>query len=455
MIQPSKFSGWNMRQTSFLLALLILGACGKKPVRNSKTRYFFDSAILTQYSQNPIRLKKQIKNCNNTIFPSTDFELNLNLNNNPERVIKAFKDLLDGQHIRSLNGSVISATNYGLEENIDFTDPHHPVGSTKSYEKLVDLCPNTVFEKNSIESASLNTSYYINLTNQKVKEADPTLKIEPVTIFIGSLFSLTFPVEVNRKIEMKTVYKTDNAFYSPSNKSITMLPHSSEQRNIHTVNFWEIPFVPSHEYGHHIFETYMEIGAKFATHCFGHADNSAIELEVVDTRPPKARVMAGFNEGFADLIAFYSLNESETAIGTMKVLGKDRDIAELSFEKVWMDGHKKFTATRVKNYLSSSPDIMFDEHKLGAIFSYQANRLLSTYTAYKPLKLQLLLGWVKNLKSKKAALNRLSDSAYIKEIHRSFIQYVMKSTNMTFNPTFCAEIEDSHEGLRSQFPECN
>jgi hypothetical protein len=136
--------------------------------------------------------------------------------------------------------------------------------------------------------------------------------------------------------------ETDNAFYSPfaddtlspSIYNISVHPQSAEAQQqglFDGKGLWESPVVIHHEYGHHVFQqlfgdsTVVSFQAYldyWKSHRSLHAIHGSLGAQDLSGDPEAVRqrhaflgspgrIFGALNEGFADLFAFYSLNEGK------------------------------------------------------------------------------------------------------------------------------------------------
>jgi hypothetical protein len=418
----------------------------------------------TSLSSMPLFLRKQITDCRDKRnWKSQTFNLFLFYAGERWFYPKDFSGLIDGNLIRNEDFQVIAESHYGE----DFEHRYE----NKTYQHLVysrpiniDLCPDTFeYEQNTIESAALNASYFINKAHQKFMSANPGTLIPPVTLKIAPRIRQTVTVDNERK----TLYLTDNAFYQPAFKTITFLPHSLEARMTgFYMNFWEIPVVAAHEYGHHIFNTLMGSAATSeANHidlCFDNRISKNFRPTPIKTREVSTTtVLQAFNEGFADLVAFYTLDKSQRDLTDIKCLQVSRDISHQTF---FNGTPKVFSHEALKSFFSKkndSPnktcsDVDYqDIHAMGAIFAHNADRLLSRFTESSEKKLQVLYDWLKLLKVEQPKLSSLSAEHYFEAVFDLFLRLSLSKFDKKFDSSNCEEVKRIYPEFSNRLIECS
>lgn len=409
-----------------LAAATLLSSCGPQTLRKSDsvTEY-------TRQSENPIILKSTHKNCSDILAQSNnkEFKVSLLINGAYEQRFLDMSNTLLGNNLGKKDSSLILSTQFDISEINKYAalyDSKRNVWKKNRFPsqtirlksgKDVSICPGIIDNsENTIESASLATNFLIDKTKTKVLAAIPELRISAVDIKINPLYRS----ELIHKKRKLIQYDTDNAFYRPYDKTIQFLPQSKEalEKNVFGGHpLWEIPMVASHEYGHHIFsELYPEHFQFYrknileSANCFNslgdhehiyHSDNYRSEKRKI-RRIDNFRAL---NEGFADLISFYSLERNESKLTGVNCMQRNREVSSSRYG----DGTNKAFTNQVKmNFYSevanlsdgncSTPDFQ-SIHTVGAIFAYSTDRLLSVYTNNKRLKLKVILTWIQNMSS--------------------------------------------------------
>lgn len=436
--------------------LLFLGACGKPITTKSST----DTYTSTTYSNSPVLMRKQSKNCNAKSFnQSAVFNLHLFVEGRFKKITQDFFPYLRGTSLR--DSSVISSTVYGEEAEIFVTDEGMRV-KTIAKPKDLKVCPDeNEYDQDTIESAALNATYFIHETNSKIKSVFPDLYMSPIILSIGpKVMRSVVTKNWDGELSKDTTYMTDNALYTPANASITFLPHSkSLKENGFIMNFWEVPMVASHEYGHHVFQS-IYTGTKAPLECFGdtHSNGNRLNKSLGFGREVKQDdVMTAYNEGFADLIAHYSLSQEERDVKGVKCLEVSRDVASPTF----YDGKPKiFNEEAMRSFFSSIREFTLgcedasyqDVHVIGAIFAHNVDQFLGKFTNDNDEKLVALVDWVKYLKAEKKKLILMTPKNFMKQTMSEFVKMSLKKFDKTLDADNCKLVKEIYPQL--DFDEC-
>lgn len=231
-----------------------------------------------------------------------------------------------------------------------------------------------------------------------------------------------------RKVEGKTVklkddYLVNNAFFLPQRKEIVFVPQGTDQDGripFNSIPLWNIPFVPSHEYGHHIFnELLAEKANKKAHICFNQKKHRTINSSVSN-----AKLMAAINEGFADLVGQISSGDSFSFDG-VSCFEKSRDVNSSKF----YDGKDKILTESVLNEFIYPRSISYRSncnftdysqiHHFGAVVAYG---LYSTMKENDLLNLRSVTQWAKQLKESYEIHKTVEDN--LNDILVSFLDVV-------------------------------
>jgi len=230
-------------------------------------------------------------------------------------------------------------------------------------------------------------------------------------------------------IQSQKGYMVDNAYYHPLKEEIVFLPQSKEgvRLGLFGKPFWEVPMVASHEYGHHIFNKLYPNFSKeskkevmIARECF----DNRLHGELGYFMSAKKRVVnrdyihSSFNEGFADLVAKYSLSNEENNISDINCFKKNREI----HVGVFADGtpkvfnsqnmYKIFQGVKVEVRSCNTTNFQ-DNHIVGAVFAHSIDQIYTSYGLSSKEKLSMLLNWINTLNDS-AELNSLNAKSYLK-----------------------------------------
>lgn len=256
------------------------------------------------------------------------------------------------------------------------------------------------YKPDSIENAALAAFVAINQTYQihSKTQLEPGVKkhLEKVKLFVHpKLFAMQ-----NKYVRE---FYVDNAFWANlgSFKMIAVLPHSKEWEDAHKLRFWETPGVFSHEYGHHIFHSYGPSVESPSRNLLYHREFY--------------RINDGFNEGFADLISYFSLSDRKQFNPALLLTGKiqdhqNRDVntpnLEYEARNFQLSIQKKYDE-KVVEILGSTYSYNLRQldaegyhiqecHESGSIMAYVFNQLMDRYGYQEePVKkMELLLTWL-------------------------------------------------------------
>lgn len=424
------------RLISSLFFVGLMTSCGNSPSENSQSITF----TTTNTSMNPIRLEKQDSSCTGTFSIDDEalFSLNQFINGVEVMTEISFQNQIKGNYVESIDSSrPISETKYG--QDISITAVLSYIPSKGGYDitrerdlidyeesgvlKRLNVCPSTErYKKFSYEGSGLNISNSITKTYKAIKVANNSLKLDPISINVAPIIykDLSYVNGPNHATR-KRGYDTDNAFYRPSDKSITFLPQSKEyQEKIDDIPFWSIPLVASHEYAHHVFQTLVIDNTtstmKHTESCFQN-HTTLKNLQFAATGSVRSNkidfAMGSMNEGFADLIASYSLDETERGLKGVKCFTKNREIESADFAS---STSKRFSSRALRSINDSNvraadrdcdtPDYQ-EIHDVGAMFAYGVDKLISKTTDEKSTKLKITLKWAEMFANEYKNLKRL------------------------------------------------
>lgn len=460
---------------TLLLGLLTVAVAA--PGCAKKTKHSGDGVSrYNRVSVNPVRITTQVKNCSRVQAQSANklFSLDLFLDGRYLDKQLDFTGILNNQRLRSTSSNkIITDTDYNYEQLAIYSGYYDQAqgrilkgeligGNIITDEKDVTICPGVSdYNKNTVENASLSINYTITKTNNKVKTLFPTMDIEPVTVKVTPLYG----EKVKAGKRTQTSYMTDNAFYLPTDNTIQFLPQSKEGLALGVfgkIPVWEIPMVASHEYGHHLFATIYprsqsaeeELSLKGHELCFDNRVDHVHHAKHV-TRNKNVdfdTVLGAFNEGFADLVSFYSLENDERALTDIKCMETSRDVDSSIFH----DGVSK-------TFDSDNLDIFFgvaDQetkscgeadftgiHDIGAVFAHAVDSIMSLYSSNKDTKLKVTINWLKKLNEKHYDLDALSTRRQLNAIYLIFIKEIFNEFGDSKKATVCQYTKYYHQDL--------
>lgn len=427
-----------------------LTACGEKQVKVP------DYTISGQnYSNDAVVLKKQFSQCQSSKFKTLlrDFTFPSFQEAQIKSTSKDFSPMLEGIFLKNQN--VISQTLYGEETDWLVADRGFYVESIK-IPKDVFICPEEIeYERETVEAAALNASYFIRKTHLKFTSLISDISVSPIILNIGALITQSYLYKGgDGKTYKESSYMTDNAFYKPSNRSVTFLPHSRFFKAYgFKMNYWEVPMVAAHEYGHHLFQMiYKQDFLSSSDHhkgCFGPAkvprknsrNKSLLRKVKVDD------VVNAYNEGFSDLISFYTLDPAERGVDQVKCLEVTRDVNS----PVFYDGKPKiFGKEALRSFFSphSDPNDSCEAasyqsiHNFGAIMAHSMDTFLSDFTNSDDEKLLAVVEWVKFQRIERKMLLLAKPENFFKLTLNEFIRMSLKRFEAEFDEENCKKIKN-------------
>ena len=298
---------------------------------------------------------------------------------------------------------------FGLRDNFHAISQFEDTKALQALEKMhrkgsfnkINFCrPSGGYRADSIENAALAAFVAINETN-KIHDS---LQIKPnIKRKLAKIKLFVHPKIFAMQSRYLKSYYVDNAFWADfkAYSLIAVLPHSQEWEDANKLRYWETPGVFSHEYGHHIFHTY---GPNF---------ESPSKLFLYDKQ--LNRINSGFNEGFADLVSYFSLSARKQLNPALLLSGnakghQNRNIKTPSLKYESKSHQLKIPKTynfNVVEALGSTRNYKFNQidfegyiiqkiHESGAIMAYVFNKLLDGYGYWNDprKKMELLISWL-------------------------------------------------------------
>lgn len=276
------------------------------------------------------------------------------------------------------------------------------------------VCPElTQIEPNTVENATLLVHYSINKTYSALSQNGISLskiafKIAPYMQRKQKISGGPFD---RPEYQFKGGVKTDNASYNSENQEIVFLPQSKEGIKAGLfggIPLWEIPMVASHEYGHHAFNSimsnYQDKRKETSAHlCFDNQVDKNFASNDQSSKLTIDDMMGALNEGFADLVSYYSLSSAEASLKNITCMEESRDISfdhfkdktkkEFSVEVIAIMTGKKYVQPSRRCHIPDFTEI----HDLGAVFASITDKLFNKSNLNKSEKMSLLIKWLKRL----------------------------------------------------------
>lgn len=461
------------------------------------------------YSQEIVSLKKQDDDCSKLSADLSSWEFSvyqLTLAGEVERVDINVKGQINKNLLMGLNKAPIKNTFYNKKTNQVYQYSYDPYKedyifegykNEKILEKSIDLqvCAqkSNVYERDTYEGIALSVSDSVNQTYNAIKEIAPSVDFE---ISIPAIDVMIAPLKRiqkrflggNLNTQQYYVYETDNATYNPLNYSLTILPQSKASRAAEATPFWEVPLVGSHEYGHHIFHILFnkyrmheilggeeqEIQQEQHKHsCFMNKAQYSYtqKLDGTDKHDnSSAFAIRSINEGFADLMAYYTLIDEKLSLKKLECFEKTRSVKSFvtasDEEKVFSaSGLEDMNKEKIEVSLESTCDsVDFQRiHSLGSVMAHQFDKILTIGMYDKKSKLKLSLEWLNALKENHNKLKEFLAADYMYHAFELLFKVIQKdkekdSTGIS-QKSMALELRDDCEVmdkifLRDSNPKC-
>ena len=439
-----------MKMPLFLFILLLV-SCGPK----ESTRVNKRGVYINNVNRSPVELVKQYPTCSESELESDNpfFSLIQFLQG---RLLTRNIDMqasISGTTLSSMNG--IRETYYDAKMMLKKTFKQGGLVGlefvTTQEPKVLNICPGVKkYERYSYENAALSANYSINKTIQKLEQVNFKSQY-PLGLYISPYTIERQVIETNTEIISEDSRITDNAFYIPSLRSIVFLPQSKESREgagFGNVPLWEVPMVGSHEYGHHVF---YSIAGQFAgdlhrpsSGCFG--EHKSLRGQTLTQGLSVGDVIGALNEGFSDLIAYYTLDGAERGLNNVVCMEKNREVGS----PVFADNTSKLFTSEVINVMfgDGSPIIgsclrpnFKHIHIVGAVFASITERLMQRYSMSNSEKLALILNWLVELRKTHNSIYEHGGERYLVKAYSLMAGLVKKRSSGMPESFTCQLIE--------------
>lgn len=461
-----------MKWLSLALITLVSVSCGKKPEEKTEEKNNPRKVTSTRESANPITLKSSANKsaCASDGFSDIQRNISLSLFIHDAQVDedRYFDKLLDGLFVRDVGAEIITDSHKNQSLLYTYVSTDGVITSDEkelSPPETIQVCPDSgKYERGTAESAALNATYFISKTNRMIKKLMPELRIDPISVEVAPMIKKSLSIVSGGEVIWSAdLFETDNAYYAPGTNSITFLPHSQEFRDAGiTLNFWEVPMVSAHEYGHHIFHSIHPeaVGPEGIRNCFGKFGFQSEATLEEKREVTNDDVLGALNEGFADLVSYYSLDNQERGLKGVRCLEVARDVGS----KAFADGSAKaFSATALSTFFSDKeiegpsmcevPNFQ-DIHIVGAVFANGADRLLSLSADTKEERLSIVLNWLREMQNRSQDLSRLGPQDFLRESVKLLVETAVARTDGKLDQPECDVIRDFYPGLDGYLTAC-
>lgn len=423
-----------------LMTVFLLFGCGAKESKPSKRGVYVNS-----YNRTPVQLYKEYPVCaeSDSYDRSPYFELSQFLggfaysrNVNVEHSLSG--DRLEGRQIEN----TFYAADLMIARRYKGTRPAGATFEKTNTPKVMRICPGVKkYERYTYENASLSATYSIGKAAAKLKEIGYEAR-EKVDVYVSPKLVERYIFEGSDEVRTEDYIATDNAFYFPHIRSVVFLPQSEESREgagFGNIPLWEVPMVGAHEYAHHVFHDIMS-SAQGSLNAFNHSCFSAMTPEEALIKKDGLRdvgtsdVLNSLNEGFADLIAFYSLDKEERGLENVICMEASREVGSSRFANGDMkEFDRKFMRTflsreRIETVGCYSPDFQAIHH-VGAVFANVSDRLMNRMGLSKSEKLAAIIGWLKEMNRNYSTLSNYTAEKFLIKTYFMMAESAMRRSN--------------------------
>jgi hypothetical protein len=421
-----------MKQGQYLISttLVLFGlvGCGPKPSNGDQD---LRGRTLTRH---PIELTKQDSRCVGKYSLGDQIQITLNLfmdekvgatdirfdHQIRENYVVSNGDLPIKQTIFNTKMSYTESAFYDKgQDDYNLVDTSELILGSKGED--LTICPQTkTYDTFTYEAIALSISNSITQTHAEItKNISPT-KIPAISLNIAPEIKVirSYLGGENNGVKLN-YYESDNAYYDPSTQVIAFLPMSKTYQSYHSeVALWQVPMVASHEYGHHVYNSLTSLSKKTSLNCFNNRSNiTALSLSNVVKKHDTSAKFAydSINEGFADLISYYTLKESKKSVNGVACFTHNRDIGSNTFgdktssKKFTQSARQLIRSSKVeKKYTDCNTPNYQEVHDVGAIFAYNANYILALEFKQESERLKVLLVWLEELSKQKKNFEKLT-----------------------------------------------
>lgn len=249
---------------------------------------------------------------------------------------------------------------------------------------------NAEYSRESVESIALTSINNVNLVFNFYNSLSSAKPLAPISLIV-------LP-EIQRLYPSGKAVDADNLAYvvrSGSEPAVFVFPKTDSGRRIWpTANLWESSWMLAHEGAHHIYRKEVRATLTLTDEdvflpILKWGPSAQQPPTSLTSRTPSLKdVDDSINEGFADLMAFYSIDEDEAAFVNFPCFSKGRNLKSQVFETneekalsqkvldVFLATeyiHPKISTTQLA---CDVPDYQ-DVHAIGAIIAHGINELFS------------------------------------------------------------------------------
>jgi len=306
----------------------------------------------------------------------------------------------------------------------------------KSKEPPLRVCtdrpqfPRRTYERTAIHSLTAIERAY----QYFLKRSNET--IDPIQLQVFPVYRSVFTEAKDKKgnIVNKAIFLASNLLYFPKSSAsqfdvIAVVPEKKLEVRPERPALWESEFPAAHEFEHNKQKMQVRQFKKLNSSLRWDPDSHSYLSEKESALFSRRSSFIAFSEAFADLTAFYALEENTNSVETLPCFGFNRSPAQPAFydgtPKIYtqsiqgiFDQNMEPKVGRVQDHPqgasmdSCSQPVFTSGHDIAAIFTYQLNRLFSTIafqieprssSVRSAIKYQFTLAW------SRLALKRLEE----------------------------------------------
>lgn len=366
------------------------------------TEYIYNkSPIILKINDHPPKTSKiEDKNCENTLEDLGRRKITIDIPDGSPRMDFNFNGvsgfgLKNKYHAGVYHSAHIVTKNFNCNKLMSY-GYYKCESSTKEIRhegELVNICKKSPYSDESIENIALSITAAIIKTSRFYESISELDWDKDIKIILQPFYEDIIEAK-DKKVRS---FQVNNARWTnlkthSSNFSIEFLPHSNNfhENSTQKKHFYLQLAVASHELGHHFFYSRAEKMAVEDFELFTKLGQDAKSAKVYQSYnnniDNKRKVNLGlvinaFNEGFADLIAFYTFSAGDNEYGKLEI-GVKLKARNLAIG-ISDDNKTKALSRKVLNFFYAdkktrakrlSPDYQ-DIHTVGAFLAYSADQL--------------------------------------------------------------------------------
>ena len=250
------------------------------------------------------------------------------------------------------------------------------------------------FERESYEGIAMTSLYYLEKALvQYGRSID--LSIPPVLLEILPTYSSVYdiPDKITGEMVPTATYMTHNLAYFPGKNKIAVFPESEKYQPIYAQkgHLWESAFALAHEAAHHIEHLLTAHSMRqpaLLWNPFLHQYKTA-PFTPLQGQQASADTLTSLSEAFADLLAFYAIDEDSESITSLYGLGDNRNVKDRYFH--FSDGQyekrldhqtlNKLFNIKEYDFQVSKKEFRIGPHEVGSIIAHILYEVIEILTS--------------------------------------------------------------------------